>query len=652
MQPHNQSLKHAIKLSIIYFIPGIIWIYFSDNLVASIASDNAQLILMQMHKGWFFIAFTTFILFIVSYYFYIKQFKSYEQYLNEQKTLQIKLDKQHSLLKSIIDSSPDAIFAKDSEGRYLIFNQGASNIVNIPVENVLGKTDLLLFSPETAQKLYEKDHSILRSKTIHTDEEILTTITGDKKTFLVTKGPLYTPEGNIFGLFGISRDITERSLYEQKILDEKEKFDSLAHHDTLTQLPNRLSLFEYTTNRILQPNPEPFSLLFLDLDGFQQINDSYGHRFGDKLLIEVSLLLQHIFPPDSFIVRTGGDEFVMIVSCQIDIFCLTSLLNRLIETLSLPFQIDGLDIYTTASIGSAQFPNDATSTEDLLQCADAAMYEAKKSGKNNYRLYNPSFTQKALLRTTMSNNLKKALRENQLSLHYQPQVDAKSQKIIGYEALIRWESDEGFIPPSTFIPICEESGLIQNIGEFVLLEGCKTAVKWAKEGILHGHIAINVSASQLIHPNFLSILDDIINTTKCDPSTIELEITETSILENPEKIIALLGIIKSRGFKISIDDFGTGYSSLSYLKNLPIDKLKIDISFVRNITLEPKNQTIVKTIISLAKGLRMEVLAEGVETNEELTFLCQSGIDSIQGFYFYQPMPLDTIERLLKAEKL
>lgn len=652
MQPHNQSFKHALKLSIIYFIPGILWIYFSDNLVASIASDNSQLILMQMHKGWFFIAFTTFILFIVSYYFSIQQFKSYQQYLNEQNILQIKLDKQHSLLKSIIDSSPDAIFAKDSEGRYLIFNQGASNIVNIPVENVLGKTDSLLFSTEAAQQIYEEDRSILYSKSINTYEEILTTVTGDEKTFLVTKGPLYTPEGNIFGLFGISRDITERSLYEQKILEEKEKFDSLAHHDTLTQLPNRLSLFEYTTNRILQPNPEPFSLLFLDLDGFQQINDSYGHRFGDKLLIEVSLLLQHIFPPDSFIVRTGGDEFVIIVSCQIDIFCLTSLLNRLIETLSLPFQIDGLDIYTTASIGSAQFPNDATSTEDLLQCADAAMYEAKKSGKNNYRLYNPSFTQKALLRTTMSNNLKKALRENQLSLHYQPQVDAKSQKIIGYEALIRWESDEGFIPPSTFIPICEESGLIQNIGEFVLLEGCKTAVKWAKEGILHGHIAINVSAYQLIHPNFLSILDDIINTTKCDPSTIELEITETSILENPEKIIALLGIIKSRGFKISIDDFGTGYSSLSYLKNLPIDKLKIDISFVRNITLEPKNQTIVKTIISLAKGLRMEVLAEGVETNEELTFLCESGIDSIQGFYFYQPMPLDTIERLLKAEKL
>ncbi len=311
--------------------------------------------------------------------------------------------------------------------------------------------------------------------------------------------------------------------------------------------------------------------------------------------------------------------------------------------------IDGIDIYTTLSIGSANYPEDATTTEDLLQCADAAMYEAKKNGKNTYRFYNPTFTQKALERTTISNKLKSALRDNQLSVFYQPQVDAQSEKIIGYEALIRWESDDGFIPPSLFIPICEESGMILKIGEFVLMEGCKTAHRWSEEGLLHGHIAINVSAYQLIHPTFLLQLDTIIEKTRCNPCCIELEITESSILENPEKTIALLSIIKNKGFKISIDDFGTGYSSLSYLKNLPIDKLKIDISFVRNITREPKNQTIVKTIISLAKGLQMEVLAEGVETLEEFNFLRENGIDTIQGFYFHKPMPSKSIEALLHS---
>lgn len=509
----KQSFKHAISIAMIYLIFGLLWIYFSDTLVASITSNNEQLTLLQTYKGLFYVFITAFLLHIILFYFFKRQ-----------------------------------------------------------------------------QSIYQKHESI--------------------------------------------------------ILEAKEKFFRLAHLDPLTELPNRLSMIEYLDTHIDKIDTSTFSLLFLDLDDFQQINDSYGHRFGDKLLIEVAHLLKRVFPPEAYIVRTGGDEFVIIIDCHHNISYLTSLMNRLTDSLNLPFFIDGIEIYTTASIGSANYPRDAKTTEELLRCADAAMYEAKKRGKNTYRFYNPTFTQKALERTTISNKIKKALQENQLSLHYQPQVDAKTGTIIGYEALIRWESDEGFIPPSTFIPICEESGLIINIGEFVLMEGCKTAMKWKSEGLLHGHIAINVSAHQFIHPTFLSVLDHILYTTECDPSYIELEITETSILDNPERMVALLGILKAKGFKISIDDFGTGYSSLSYLKNLPVDKLKIDISFIRNITHEPKNQTIVKTIISLAKGLGMEVLAEGVETAEEFYFLRDSGIDSIQGFYFYKPFALNDIKNI------
>lgn len=443
-----------------------------------------------------------------------------------------------------------------------------------------------------------------------------------------------------------SKYIAEQVRYQKTILDAKERFDLLAHHDPLTGLPNRLSLVETLGIKMTETDPVPFSLFFMDLDEFQQINDSYGHYFGDQLLIEVAHLLQKIFPPDTYIVRTGGDEFLMIIPYHDNDMTLHTILTQLIDGLNHPFHIDDIDIYTSASIGIAHYPKDATTTESLLQCADAAMYKAKKIGKNTFYFYSVDLIQNALQRTTITGNLKKALDNGELKLYYQPQVDVKTERIIGYEALLRWETADGFIPPSTFIPICEESGLILDIGKFVLMEGCQTALHWKESGITDGLIAINVSARQLTHPDFISTLNHIIHETQCPPSCIELEITESSILENPEKMISLLGTIKEKGFKLSIDDFGTGYSSLSYLKHLPIDKLKIDISFIRNITQEPKNQIIVKTIIALAKGLGMEVLAEGVESADELEFLRENGVDSVQGFYYYKPISIEAIETL------
>jgi predicted signal transduction protein with EAL and GGDEF domain len=352
-------------------------------------------------------------------------------------------------------------------------------------------------------------------------------------------------------------------------------------------------------------------------------------------------------PENTFIVRTGGDEFVTILPYDTD--TLLSHLQTLINRLNQPFYVNQVEIYITASIGIAAYPSDASTSEELLQNADAAMYEAKRKGKNTYSFYQNELTANALSRTILTTNLKKALQNHGLSLYYQPQIDVKTEKIIGLEALIRWFTPQGAISPGQFIPIAEETGLIVEIGEFVLYEGCKAAVAWANQGILHGHVAINVSARQLMHHNFMNTLDTVIRQTGCNPSYIELEITESSILEQPEKMISMLQIIKSKGFKISIDDFGTGYSSLSYLKNLPIDKLKIDISFIRNITHEPKNQTIVKTIIALAKGLGMSVLAEGVESTEERAFLKTHEVDSIQGFYYYKPISADDITVLLLA---
>ncbi len=451
-------------------------------------------------------------------------------------------------------------------------------------------------------------------------------------------------------IYASAQDITQRKNAENKTLEAKEHFDHMAHHDPLTNLPNRLSLIEKLELKTFDMEDHPFALFFLDLDSFKEVNDSFGHRFGDELLIRVTHLLQEIFPPDTFIVRTGGDEFVMLLSCQKDKDMINLTMTRLVDILNHPLHIEETDIYITASVGIAMYPNDAKTSEELLQKADAAMYNAKRMGKNTFSFYSSDLTQKAIKKTTITTNLKKALQNKDLILYYQPQVDTKSGKIIGAEALLRWPDHGGMIPPSLFIPIAEESGLILEVGEFVLQQGCKIATDWSHQGILPGRIAINVSARQLIHPNFVLSLEKILEDTQCNPAWIELEITESSILENPEKMILLLGTLKAKGFYISIDDFGTGYSSLSYLKNLPIDKLKIDISFVRNVTHEPKNQTIVQTIIALARGLRMSVIAEGVETKEELDFMCQNGVDSIQGYYYHKPMMREAIEILLRQE--
>lgn len=393
-------------------------------------------------------------------------------------------------------------------------------------------------------------------------------------------------------------------------------------------------------------------MILLDLDAFKIINDSYGHRFGDKLLVSVANILKEIFDKDSMICRMGGDEFAMILDSD-DKDYIIAFMEKLKTRLNIPFVVDGIDVYVTSSIGISihKFSTNPNSIEDLLQEADSAMYNAKKIGKNTYSFYDSKFTQDALLHTQIATNLKKAMENNALELYYQSQNDAYSGDIVGVEALLRWNSSDGMVPPSVFIPIAEETGLIIEIGNIVLIQGCTTAVKWQNMGVLNGKVAINISPKQLNHLDFIKKLDKVLVDTHCDPSWIELEITESSILENPIQAIEILQKLKNKGFYISMDDFGTGYSSLSYLKNLPIDKLKIDQSFIRDIINNPKNQTIVKTIISLAKGLSIQVLAEGVESEDELGFLKEHGIDYIQGFYYAKPSPKGEVEKILHDTK-
>ncbi|MCK9336323.1 MAG: EAL domain-containing protein [Arcobacteraceae bacterium] len=642
----SQSYKSAFFISLIYFIFGVAWIIISDNVVASSTINPNQITIMQTYKGWFFVFITTILLYILTYRFFKSSYIQYLKQMILKEKHQKEISKNDALVRAIVDYSPDAIFAKDLDGRYILFNESASNIVGIAKEQVIGQTDSMIFPDSVALKVRLDDQEVISTKTIQTKEEEITTNFGLTKPFLLTKGPLFTDNGEVFGVFGISRDITIQKQHEEYLIQSKQELYELAHHDLLTKLPNRIHMAEVLAKKCEQE--EPFSLILLDLDGFKIINDSYGHRFGDKLLVGVANVLKEVFDKDAMISRMGGDEFAIILDSDSK-DSIIAFMDKLRIRLNRAFEVEETDVYVTTSIGISihKFSTKSNSIEDLLQEADSAMYNAKKIGKNTYSFYDSKFTQDALIHTQIATNLKKAMESNALELYFQSQNDAYTSDIIGVEALLRWHSSNGMIPPSVFIPIAEETGLIIEVGNIVLIQGCTTAVKWHNMGLLNGKVAINISPKQLNHLDFIRNLDKIIKDTQCDPSWIELEITESSILENPTQAIELLQKLKDKGFYISMDDFGTGYSSLSYLKNLPIDKLKIDQSFIRNITNDPKNQTIVKTIISLAKGLSIQVLAEGVESEDELGFLKEHGIDSIQGFYYSKPLPLSNMEDFL-----
>ncbi|WP_345994002.1 EAL domain-containing protein [Sulfurimonas sp. HSL-1716] len=566
--------------------------------------------------------------------------------ISERKNNEIRL-LQH---KIIFDNIAEGVYAVDRFNMCTFINDVALDLLGLKEEDILGKNPHNVFHSKYSDgNVYENEKCPVQTAVISgipkNIEEEFVRKDGSLLPVFITVAPIIKDDVFIGSVVTFA-DISKQKADQKKLMMEREKFGYLAHHDSLTNLPNRLSLIEHLESQCSRQNR--FAFMFFDMDGFKEINDSYGHQFGDKLLIEIAGVLKKVFPPEAFIVRTGGDEFVVVIECQNDDDIINIYMNDLIDILNHSFKIDAIEVYITASVGIAIYPDDAKTTKELMQNADAAMYNAKKMGKNTFSFYNVSLTQNALHKTTVATNLKKALFNRDLMLFFQPQIDPYSQKIIGVEALLRWFLEDEAVSPAIFIPIAEEMGLILEIGEFVLKESFTAAKELSDKKLLSGRLSVNVSVRQLVHPNFLSSLEEILKETRCDPSSIELEITESSILENPSGMVVLLNKLKKIGFHISIDDFGTGYSSMAYLKNLPIDKLKIDQSFIRDIKKEPKNQTIVKTMIALAKGLDMKVLAEGVETQEELEFLKDNGIDSIQGYYYHKPMPLGDFEKALQ----
>ncbi len=436
---------------------------------------------------------------------------------------------------------------------------------------------------------------------------------------------------------------------ELKVNEKTKSLEYLANHDPLTELPNRMLCIDRLNQYIKSHNrtKKSIGVLFLDLDRFKEINDSFGHDVGDELLIEVASRLKESVRDSDTVARLGGDEFLIIVE-DIDQGKLSLLVEKIIFNINKDVFIRNITLHTSFSIGISTFPNDGKTSDVLIRNADTAMYKAKDLGKNRYQFYNTQMTQEALEKIELKENIYEGLKNHEFVPYYQPKVDARSGKIIGMEALARWVHPTlGLIQPNKFIPLAEEVGLIIEIDKQIMKHSLNVLQKWQNDGLETGKLSLNLSIKQLDDENFISDLKEIISKTSIKSNSLELEITEGHLIKNPDKIIKILMDARDLGISISIDDFGTGYSSLRYLKKLPIDTLKIDKSFVDDVPRDEDDVAIVKTIITLAKSLNLDLIAEGVETKEQKEFLLNHDCYAIQGYLYLKPVDEKTMKEFL-----
>jgi len=437
----------------------------------------------------------------------------------------------------------------------------------------------------------------------------------------------------------------------QRRQEGERKIEYLAYYSVVTGLPNRTLLLDRVTQAVATAarNNWHVAVMYLDLDQFKNVNDSLGHNFGDMLLKAVGQRLRSLVRSEDTVAHIGGDEFVVVLPNLKDHAHSSMVAQKILATIMQPYLIEEQELHITASIGISICPNDGNDGLALLRTADTAMYQAKASGRNKFEYFAPEMTARAQETLRVSNDLRRAIERKEFVLHYQPQIDLTTGHIVGAEALIRWQHPEwGLVFPGKFIGVAEDTGLIQPMGEWVLREACRQNKAWQAAGLPHIDMAVNLSAKQFEHNQIERLTKEVLRESGLDARYLELEVTESMIMQNVEQAISVMNMLKTIGVKLSIDDFGTGYSSLSYLKRFPLDKLKIDQSFVRDIEADEGSASIVTAIIGLAKSLKLRVIAEGVEKEMQLGFLRRGNCDEMQGYYFSKPIPAADFESLLR----
>jgi diguanylate cyclase (GGDEF)-like protein/PAS domain S-box-containing protein len=541
---------------------------------------------------------------------------------------------QVKLSAQVFVSSMEAIVITDAGNNIIQVNKAFSEITGYAPEEVLGKNPRILKSGRHNQDFYREMWDTLLKTGSWQGEVMDRRKGGEIYPKWLAISVVRDEKGAIRNYIALFSDITERKASYERI-------QYLAHFDALTHLPNRTLLNDRVELAIAgaKRDQRRLAVIFLDLDRFKNVNDSLGHHAGDLLLQAVAERLKNCVRESDTISRLGGDEFVLLLNGILEPNDAAGVAQKVLNVLANPFSLDGHEVRIGASLGISIYPDNGLDGSDLFKNADAAMYDAKKNGRNNFRFFSTPMNDETFEKISLENDLWRALKNKEFILHYQPQINILTGKVIGAEALIRWQHpDKGLIPPVRFIPIAEENGLITTIGEWVLNEACIQNRKWQDEGLIKIPVAVNLSAVQFHQENIKETIARALHDSGLEPCYLELEITESVTMKEIETTIRTLQEIKQMGVLIAIDDFGTGYSSLSYLKRFPIDKLKVDRSFVRDITANPDDAAIVRTVIGMGHGLRLKVIAEGVETAEQLAFLRECQCDEIQGYYFSTPL--------------
>lgn len=547
------------------------------------------------------------------------------------------------LSATVFEGSTEAIIITDARANILRVNSAFTAMTGYADHEVVGKNPRLLKSGNHHEEFYRAMWATLGSTGQWQGEIWNRRKNGDIFPAWLTLCAVRNSEDKITNYVGISRDITLRK-------EAEERLSYQASHDALTGLPNRARFHDRLTHALARAGRDrhEFAILFLDLDRFKVINDTLGHTVGDFLLQGVTKRLLGGTRESDTLARWGGDEFIILLESIRGAEDAAVAARRILDVLAEPFSVQGHEVFVSGSIGISVYPRDGEDVQALLRCADIAMYRAKDSGKNDYQFYESTMSTGGLERLKLEGDLRYALKRNEFVLHYQPRVNINTGLIVGAEALIRWDlPDRGLLWPLDFIPLAEESGFIIPIGEWVLKTACLQCRKWQDAGVPNPRVSVNLSTHQFKKDNLTSTVDRILKETGLPPGLLELEITESAMMENLEKAVATLQGLAALGVNVAIDDFGTGYSSLGYLKRFPIGALKIDQSFVRHIPSNIDDTAIAMSIISLGKTLSLKVVAEGVETQEQLTVLRNYQCDEAQGYLFSQPVDAERMTEFL-----
>lgn len=625
------SYRGALRAGLVYLLVSILWLQLSHYLLINFIDEPLEQGRWLQARGYVWVSLSALLIYWIGWRF--ARAHALQQPLKENR-------ERLRQAAAVFDCTREGVLVTDTQGLIVHVNRAFMEITGYQCEEVMGQRPSLFKSGRHSAHFYQQMFQALESTGEWSGEIWNRRKSGEVYPQWQTIRVIHDDQGQVSHYVAVFSDISA-------IKDSEHELAHLAHHDPLTDLPNRL-LFTDRAEQALasaQVHKRGCALLLMDLDHFKIINDSLGHNVGDQLLKLVAERLSGLFGPGVTLARLGGDEFAVLAESCPQVVQAAALAQRMLNAMKDPFIFDGNQLFISASIGISLFPSDALSAEQLLRNADSALFKAKSAGREGYALYTEELTAHAQHRVEIAGELRRALDQHELRVYYQPVHDLHDSRLVGVEALVRWQHPErGLVPPGEFIPIAERTGLIADIDAWVMDQACRQMCQWLADGAPLSFIAINVSSRLFARRELYEQVAQVLHTTGLDPAFLELEVTESAVMDDPEVALEQLHRLRELGLRLAVDDFGTGYSSLLRLKRLPVQKLKIDQGFVAGLPWDEDDAAIVRVVIALAKSMGMQVHAEGIEQVEQARFLLDQECDMGQGYWFGRPMPADEID--------